>query len=198
MTAPTQPKSPSSISRKSLLTGMAAAAVIGVSFQAAFTSDARAEKAVSLDGNPITKLIPATLENAAGKTVSREQLAGKYVGVYFSAHWCPPCQVFTPKLAKFYNRNREDLEIVFVSADLSAAEKAEYIKEVGMKWLTVPGQSNAQTEKMGGMLGVQGIPTLAIFDPSGQLLTTDGRAFVENSPFSAMKTWKKASEDSRK
>ena len=26
----------------------------------------------------------------------------KLVGVYFSAHWCPPCRGFTPVLANHY------------------------------------------------------------------------------------------------
>ena len=27
----------------------------------------------------------------------------KLIGFYFSAHWCPPCRLFTPVLAEFYN-----------------------------------------------------------------------------------------------
>ena len=44
----------------------------------------------------------------------------KYVGIYFSAHWCPPCRNFTPVLAEFYNsvnQNGKILEIIFVSSD---------------------------------------------------------------------------------
>lgn len=44
-------------------------------------------------------------------------------GIYFSAHWCPPCRRFTPFLSKFYNaikiRENKKFEILFVSQDNS-------------------------------------------------------------------------------
>ena len=43
-------------------------------------------------------LLPDTFYDVEGKTVSKEKLKGKFVGVYFSASWCPPCRKFTPKL----------------------------------------------------------------------------------------------------
>ena len=27
----------------------------------------------------------------------------KVIAFYFSAHWCPPCRLFTPVLAEFYS-----------------------------------------------------------------------------------------------
>ena len=44
----------------------------------------------------------------------------KYVGIYFSAHWCPPCKAFTPVLTDFYNsvnKNGKIFEVIFVSSD---------------------------------------------------------------------------------
>ena len=41
------------------------------------------------------------------------------VGLYFSAHWCPPCRGFTPKLTEVYTAIKgtdKSLEIVFVSS----------------------------------------------------------------------------------
>lgn len=63
---------------------------------------------------------------------------GKTVGIYFSAHWCPPCRGFTPKLVEFYKKLHSDkkLEIVFVSSDKSDKECEEYYKE--MPWLVLP------------------------------------------------------------
>ena len=44
----------------------------------------------------------------------------KVLGLFFSAHWCPPCRVFTPNLIDWYTRLREGvakdkLEIVYIS-----------------------------------------------------------------------------------
>jgi hypothetical protein len=32
----------------------------------------------------------------------------KILAYYFSAHWCPPCRLFTPLLAEFYSVSIQD------------------------------------------------------------------------------------------
>ena len=66
--------------------------------------------------------------------------AGKVVGIYFSAHWCPPCRAFTPKLAEWYNKikngpNADNFEIVFLSSDRDEGSFKEYFNE--MPWHAV-------------------------------------------------------------
>lgn len=63
---------------------------------------------------------------------------GKTVGLYFSAHWCPPCRGFTPKLAEFYKKHHAEkkFEIVFVSSDRTEGDFGEYYKD--MPWLALP------------------------------------------------------------
>ena len=42
------------------------------------------------------------------------------VGIYFGAHWAPPCRLFTPALTEFYNKINEKgkrMELVFCSND---------------------------------------------------------------------------------
>ena len=57
-------------------------------------------------------------ENLISKSsvVPVSSLDDKYVGVYFSAHWCGNCRQFTPKLRKIYlELKKQDVpfEIVF-------------------------------------------------------------------------------------
>eukprot|EP00878_Enallax_costatus_P044465 GHUV01053103.1.p1 GENE.GHUV01053103.1~~GHUV01053103.1.p1 ORF type:complete len:175 (+),score=11.38 GHUV01053103.1:78-527(+) len=62
-------------------------------------------------------------KGAGGESIdvpADDALKGKHVGIYFSAHWCPPCRAFTPQLANTYTKLKKDgidFEIVFVSMD---------------------------------------------------------------------------------
>merc|ERR1719371_51857 len=78
------------------------------------------------------------LQTKDGLKDTAEVLSGKYVGIYFSAHWCPPCRGFTPQLAKAYSEHlkAKDLEIVFVSSDKDEAAFNDYFGE--MPWVPKP------------------------------------------------------------
>ena len=63
------------------------------------------------------------------------------VGLYFSAHWCPPCRQFTPVLADFHKELQEEdaeFEIVFVSFDRTEGDLKKYIAEAHGDWYNVP------------------------------------------------------------
>merc|ERR1711998_484877 len=62
--------------------------------------------------------LPSHLQSKDGSVPTTDALQNKVFGLYFSAHWCPPCRGFTPKLAETYNTLKaagKNFEIVFVS-----------------------------------------------------------------------------------
>ncbi len=147
--------------------------------------------ASSAEESGLAAILPAKLEDASGKEVDPASLKGKTVGLYFSAHWCPPCRAFTPSLVKFRDKHaEEDFEIVFVSLDHSAGEKATYIREMKMKWLTVPGASSNEARALADRFQVNGIPMLVILAPDGSVVTPNGREDVMVSADTALRTWK--------
>ena len=86
----------------------------------------------------VAKLFGEHVHDKAGQKVDlATKCAGKVVGIYFSAHWCPPCRGFTPVLSEFYKANhaKKNFEIIFVSSDQSADQFEEYYKE--MPWLAL-------------------------------------------------------------
>jgi nucleoredoxin len=96
----------------------------------------------------------------------------KYTALYFSAHWCPPCRMFTPKLVEWYNKFKPanpDFELVFVSSDRSEEAMQEYIKGDNMPWPAVAfdkAQSDIFTK-----FSSDGIPYLVLIDEEGKALT---------------------------
>ena len=133
--------------------------------------------------------LPDELLDATGKAVSGETLSGKYVGLYFSASWCPPCRTFTPKLVEFHKANKDKFEVLLVSADNSEKAQANYMKKYMMPWLAVKHQSiaaNLLVKKM----GVSGIPYLVVLAPDGSVVTKDGRGDVDSMGDKAFLKWK--------
>eukprot|EP01111_Echinosteliopsis_oligospora_P017955 TRINITY_DN7990_c0_g1_i5.p1 TRINITY_DN7990_c0_g1~~TRINITY_DN7990_c0_g1_i5.p1 ORF type:complete len:531 (-),score=188.37 TRINITY_DN7990_c0_g1_i5:28-1620(-) len=110
-----------------------------------------------------------------GNQVKVADLKGKIVGLYFSAHWCPPCKRFTPLFAEIYNKLKGDnklFEVVFISSDRDEEAFKEYHGD--MPWLAVPFSDRSTKEKLSELFEVQGIPTLVIVDENGETITTEG------------------------
>jgi nucleoredoxin len=96
----------------------------------------------------------------------------KLIGLYFSAHWCPPCRKFTPTLVAYYNRvaaAHPEFEILFVSDDKDAAAMENYMRDDQMPWPALSFDkiaSNAGLRKYAG----SGIPCLVVVDDSGKVV----------------------------
>jgi len=122
------------------------------------------------------KMVLDTLGSAAITKVG-----SKAIGIYFSAHWCPPCRGFTPKLAEFYKDGLKDkMEIFFVSSDRDQASFDEYFAE--MPWQALPYEKRAEKTLLSETFGVSGIPAFVVLNNDGTLITTDGRSKVAQDP----------------
>ncbi|XP_045171983.1 nucleoredoxin-like [Mercenaria mercenaria] len=104
-----------------------------------------------------------------------EELKGKIVGLYFSAHWCPPCRVFTPELVRTYEKLKADgkkFEVIFVSSDRSEDSFTSFANS--MPWLALP-FGDPRSQMLKNLYEVEGIPMLVMIDEQGGVITMDGR-----------------------
>jgi nucleoredoxin len=77
------------------------------------------------------------------------------IGLYFSAHWCPPCRGFTPELCEKYTalkEKRKDFELVFVSSDRDVSSFEEYHKE--MSFPALPFEMRKEKETLSNFFKV--------------------------------------------
>jgi nucleoredoxin len=117
-------------------------------------------------------------EDKDGATFNKaERLNKEFIGLYFSAHWCPPCRNFTPKLAQNYSEGLSDkMEIVFVSSDRDESAFKEYLGE--MPWLALPYAKREQKNTLSKVFGVEGIPKFVVMDKEFNVITTEGTSCI--------------------
>lgn len=117
--------------------------------------------------------------------VSSSDLKDKYLMLYFSASWCPPCQAFTPKLSETYKKlkaQRDDFELVFVSSDRDQGAFDEYHKK--MSFCALPFEERGVKTAFSKKYDVSGIPTLIMLGPMDEdgerpIINDNCRSFME-------------------
>lgn len=124
------------------------------------------------------------------KYLSSDTLKDKYLMLYFSAHWCPPCRAFTPKLSDAYTKlkaQRSDFELAFISSDRDESSFDEYFET--MSFCALPFEHRDVKSALSKMFSVSGIPTLVMLGPvsdeSGTrpLINANIRSYIENEAF---------------
>lgn len=133
-------------------------------------------------------LLPDYLLDVNGNEISKKELDGKFVGLYFSASWCGPCRSFTPKLISFRDQHIENFEVILVGSDGSAKAQANYMKKYSMPWLALKNQSES-ARNISLSLDVEYIPYLVILDSQGKVITKKGQQDIETLGTEAFISW---------
>lgn len=116
-----------------------------------------------------------TVNDGALAPAPRGQLDGtRYLAVYYSAHWCPPCRAFTPELVKTYQSikaRHPEFEIVFVSSDRNEEAMTGYMTEYRMTWPAVRFSERKSLRSLRRPSHENGIPNLVFLDADGKELS---------------------------
>lgn len=114
-----------------------------------------------------------------GREISVSDLVGKTIGLYFGAHWSPPCRAFTSKLIEAYNElmtyNDQFFEIIFVSTDRDLKEFE--LNTSTMPWLAIPYHDKTRQD-LCRIFNIKEIPALVLIGPEGKAISTNGRALI--------------------
>ncbi|CAK9004312.1 Nucleoredoxin [Durusdinium trenchii] len=124
-----------------------------------------------------------------GSVTEKQQLDGKYLMLYFSASWCPPCRQFSPILIECYNKlieDGKDVELIYISSDRTQEDYDGYFAK--MPWLAIP-FGDDRKDTLSSRFGVEGIPTLIMLDQERAVLNKGLREYVTNDPVGADFPW---------
>lgn len=117
--------------------------------------------------------------DSKGEKISSSEVVGKTIGLYFGAHWCPPCCDFTTQLIEAYNdivKNKDqEFEVVYISTDRDVKEFELGLTK--MPWLAIPFNDRTRQD-LCRIYEVKWIPTLIILGPNGKTISTNGRELI--------------------
>lgn len=124
------------------------------------------------------------LNSKNGDLDTETALAGlDAVGIYFSAHWCPPCRGFTPVFATKFAELKaagKKFECVFASSDSDQAGFDSYYAD--MPWFALPYTDRARKESLAKKFSCSGIPHLVILDgKTAEVITLGGRSGIDSA-----------------
>lgn len=102
------------------------------------------------------------LKSLSGEPAKLSDYKGKKVMLNFWATWCPPCKAEMPEMQKFYEANKENVEILAVNMD-PKADVAGFVKERGLTFPILLDEKNEVNKNY----QIVSIPTTFFIDEKG-------------------------------
>ena len=114
------------------------------------------------------KLMPAPamiVQTIDGKTIDLQQQKGKVVFINFWATWCPPCRAEMPSVNAFYEKVKNNPNIVFLSVDVDNKlnNSSAFMKNRGYQIPVYGGNLDG----LPGTLYSGSVPTTLVIDKRG-------------------------------
>ncbi|KAM5228284.1 nucleoredoxin-like protein 2 [Ctenodactylus gundi] len=145
-------------------------------------------------------LVGRRLVTREGAEVEAEAaLQNKVVALYFAAGRCAPSRDFTPLLCDFYAalvgeaQQPAPFEVVFVSADGSAQEMRDFMRELHGAWLALPFHDPYRHE-LRKRYDITATPKLVIVKQSGEVITNKGRTQIRERGLACFRSWVEAAD----
>lgn len=122
------------------------------------------------------------VQSIDGKVIDLQQQKGKVVFINFWATWCPPCLAELPSINSFYQKEKNNPDIVFITVDIdnNLPKSTQFMSKKGYA-LPVYGMSPGSP---GEKLYDDGIPATYVVDKKGNIVFSHlNRANYDNDQF---------------
>lgn len=134
-----------------------------------------------MDISDLERVVGTTLLKGEETVQTEAALGGiDLVLLYFSAHWCYPCRLFTRTLSHFYSSASSQplqLQVIFVSCDQDLLTFQAYSRP--MPWLAVDYAEKGRRERLCKDFNATCVPKLVLIGRDGTFRSDSCRGDVE-------------------
>ena len=125
-------------------------------------------------------LIIDSLPTLDGQTITKEDLAGKYVVVQVWASWCPYCHRQNINLMELVKRTEgKPLQVIGLSIDRNPQDAVNYVNKHALNFSTA-----MMTPELSKAIGKRrGIPELYVVNPQGKVVQKDYGEMIDLDVF---------------
>ncbi len=134
-----------------------------------YTESAKAEAEAAKKQAAGVEAPDFTLNDINGKPLTLSSLRGKYVILDFWGSWCGWCIVGFPKMKTYYEKYKDNIEILGIDCNDTEAKWRDAVKKHELPWLHV---YNPNDSKVLDDYGIQGFPTKIVVGPDGKIVKT--------------------------
>ena len=120
----------------------------------------------NLIGNKAPELI---MQDENQQRRSLYDINNAYTVIYFFDPDCHHCKLATPVLDKLYDEKKFDLEVFAVSTDTSMVKMKDYIRDMGLSWISVNGP-RTYTRPYYELYDAMTTPTIYILDENKTII----------------------------
>jgi thiol-disulfide isomerase/thioredoxin len=119
------------------------------------------------DGEPVKASLDYTLKDMNGIDVPLDSFEGKVVLINFWATWCLPCKAEIPDLVELQAKYKNDLVVLGISVDDTAAQIKPYADEYQVNYRMLVGNKRQDVQDALGPLGA--VPVSIIINRDGYI-----------------------------
>jgi nucleoredoxin len=140
---------------------------------------------------PIEKILGGKFLNNKNEEISNLDTIfnANLYGIFFTASWCSPCELFAKELIDIYNNANEgirNIEIIQINY-----EKEEYMFKVNIAdrpWVFLPHNDQRATE-LKEKFNILYIPVFVVYKSDGTIISVNGRQDISNEGIAAIDKW---------